>query len=458
MSIYVNLANRNKIPDHSGAIAPVFDGSIIYAYGVPSHQVQRGKTRIKQMQKLPHLQYRMFDPQLYLADLDYQECSNVCIKLSSYKWFGINVMEFNSGEMKMSDWKKDEGVLSAVSSQWTGQPMSDPKEVEQGAIDCINFQRELGCAVLIAPAPTTYSTTMTYQPELDWLLASKRYVKSQQFEQPLYASVVLTSSFFNSTDENLMRCLKKIADQVTTRGFDGVYFVFHQTGDYGDTKHCDNKKSLFYTLKFVNMLANSNPRPNIVVNGLGFFGLVCRAAGANGWGINYSRKLYRTHSADYEDAKTVPDKNDPDKLVSLYHAHPRYWTQQVMGDIGIHKNFDLLVKKGFLSRIADKTEACEDFLKNATLSKSVKNVDGWENVPSRLKAANEHFLRSCVKAEQVIVKMNQEDAVKAVQEWLASASTLSTDIAKCLRSSGKPTHVSHVTAWKAAFEQFVSSQ
>lgn len=450
MSIYANLSNNMALPSSTGV--PVdFDGSIFLAFGNPSFRNLRRK-RNKSFREHDHLERRLFDPQLYLADLDFDECSNVCTKLASYSWFDVDVPKFDSKVMKQSEWKPS--VVEEVAKQWRGIPTTDKKKIEKYVEDCIFYQREIGCQTLIAPAPTTFSTS-NYAQELLWLNTARRIKRERGFSEPLFATVALATPLFSHDSAAVERCLSSIANAISARQFDGVYLIFCQSGDYGDTKHPTNENALYHILRFINLLKESDPAPSIIANGIGFFGLACRAVGADAVGVGWYRKQYRIHLADFEDTKMVLNKKGD--LVSVHKAFPKYWTSKVMGDIGLPRDLDKLVSKGFLAQIKDETLACEDLLLKAGQGKSVKGVSAWIYKASVVSATREHFLRSCVKAERQLSSLNREDRLSFMSEWLSNAVALGEEITEVLRS-GSTSNTNHVATWQRAFERFRTSQ
>ena len=51
--------------------------------------------------------WQLFDPQLYLANLDGNESATVCARLASYPWFEVNgVLEFDSSDQTQTAWQQ----------------------------------------------------------------------------------------------------------------------------------------------------------------------------------------------------------------------------------------------------------------------------------------------------------------------------------------------------------------
>lgn len=452
MAIYANLSDKMALPSSTGEPLD-FDGSIFFAFGNPSHQTLKRKKK-KSFEKYAHLENRIFDPQLYLADLSADDCSNVCTKLSSYSWFNVNVRKYNSKEMKQSEWKPS--VIDEVKIKWEGSPTTDSKKIVQYTKDCLFYQREIGCNILVAPAPTTYSVALDYSQEIEWLNAARQVKRDRGFTEPLYATVALSTPLFSQDKVVVWNRLSSIANAVSAREFDGVYLVFCQTGDSGISKHTTNENALYNILRFIKLLKESDPAPSIIVNGMGFFGLACRAVGADAFGAGWYRKQYRIHLADFEDTQLVLNKAGD--LVSPHKSVPKYWTCRMMGDIGLPKNFDKLVKDGFLDRIRDETIACVDLLAVADKGKSVKGqVDAWIYRPSNVTAAREHYLHSCIQTEKLLDAMNPQERLDYMKDWFNKAVELYTEITEALRS-GSTSHVDHIVAWQKAFERFLLSQ
>lgn len=284
-------------------------------------------------------------------------------------------------------------------------------------------------------------------------MAAKQAKRELQFDEPLYATVALSSPLFSQDDKAISERLSAIANAVTAREFDGIYLVFVQTGESGVSKHATDERALYHILRFISLLKRSDPVPSIIVNGMGFFGLICRAVGADAIGVGWFRKQYRIHHADYKNRETYINKNGEE--VSTQRAHPRYWTNQVLGDIGLHKDFDKLVKKGMLNDIQDDTVACEDLLGIARRGKTVEHVDAWSK--NNVTASREHFLRSCIKAERKLAAMSYQERLDYMSQWLEKATALERAVTTALRS-GSTSYTDHVIVWRKAFERFRTSQ
>lgn len=156
MSFYVTTGYRFQIPD---TVHP--DGSLIFARAMPMHQLERRRID----SRYPHMQKRLFDPQLYLAGLDAASARPHCANLATYPWFGIQGLEtFESDLHTQSSWSGE--ARRNISRFWLRAAPSDPEVVRMAVEDCIEFQLRLGCEALILPSPLTIEPSSDYSDEL----------------------------------------------------------------------------------------------------------------------------------------------------------------------------------------------------------------------------------------------------------------------------------------------------
>ena len=96
MSFLANLGYRFALPGDATSA-----GSIVLASALTSHQLLR-----RRFNQYPHMEQRLFDPQLYLATLDAGAARKHCAKLASYPWFGVDGVDaYLSGEQRLGGWQ-----------------------------------------------------------------------------------------------------------------------------------------------------------------------------------------------------------------------------------------------------------------------------------------------------------------------------------------------------------------
>jgi len=183
MSFYVNIGYRFSIPD---SVSP--DGSIILCSAMAYHQLERRRID----DKYPHLQNRLFDPQLYLAGLDAAESGDHCLKLATYPWFGVSGLRtYDSSQQTQAQWKASAG--RRIASIWPRTHPMDLDVIRHAVRDCIDFQNRFGCQAIILPSPLTVDPGTNYQDELCWLDTALEYIASaSNLDLPVFATVAIS--------------------------------------------------------------------------------------------------------------------------------------------------------------------------------------------------------------------------------------------------------------------------
>ena len=171
------------------------------------------------------------------------------------------------------------------------------------------------------------------------------------------------------------------------------------------------------------------------VNFLGAFGLACEAAGAEFWASGWYKSLYRLRLAD--------------RLVGG-RAYPKYWTYSAATDIHLDGEFDTLHASGLLRQFADTTPASNGLLAAAAAGVQAANVPAWRYAQSNVQASREHFLVSCVNAENLHSGVAGRAQRNLVEKWLRNAGGFASSIAAKLGPTAV-TKTSHVQAWLDSF-------
>lgn len=435
MAFYVNLNNRFSLGEE---ITP--DGSIILCGAMPMHLLQRRNIN----GGYPHMRRRLFDPQLYMASLDVAESREYCTKLATYPWFGVaNLQEYDSGMQTQASWRRE--ASRTIDALWRGVPPNDPQVITNSVQACIDFQLNLGCQAIILPSPLTHDPGTSYAQELLWLDTGLDYIRNANqvsrdapISIPVYATIALTDTCVRNSEPASNTLLDLILDVVSAREVDGVYIVVEQGSETDTERQCGNTNVLLSMLHLTYVFSQVAAL-RVAVNFIGAFGLVCRAAGAELWGSGWYKSLYRFRLAD---------------KIAGGRAYPWYWSYPTALDISLDREFDLVVTRGALPHIQDMTSASAGLLRAASEGVSSSRVPGWAYRLGNVTAAQQHYLMSAIKSEQLLVACNTDDDRRnLVEDWLNTAVESAGSIASILSSSPK-TKIQHVQAWRNAFRLF----
>jgi len=427
MAFFVNIGYNFKQP---ASIAP--DGSVILASAMPMHQLERRKS----YNEYPHMQRRLFDPQLYLAGLDAAASVEHCTKLASYAWFGVaGIPKFSSGKYSQPEWAA--AAKAKTPAVWPRTAPTDAALIPNLVKDCVDLQVRIGCEAVILPSPLTADPGTTYGDELMWLDAGLEYCHDLNgFDRPIYATVALADVCVRYSDPPRNPLLELILDTVSARGIQGVYIVLEQGSEPSDTRQCGNTRGLWSILHLAHVFG-TEARLRVGVNFMGAFGLACEAAGASWWASNWYKSLYRLRLAD---------------KLGGGRSYPLYWTYPGAIDVHLETEFGRLAAapKGLLLKMEDQTTASAALLRAASLGTPVGRVPGWRYAQGNVGQSIEHYLLSVTGAEQRLSVLTGKDRPNHVQDWLERALAFVPAVASTLGTSRR-TKTDHVLAWRDAF-------
>lgn len=428
MGFLVNIGYKFPLPP---SITP--DGSIILCSAMPMHQLLRRRID----HRYPHMQSRLFDPQLYLTDLEATSAPRHCAILASYPWFGVSgLKEYDSKQQKQSEWRKY--AVKTIPTVWPRQLIEDATTVRDVAKDCLEFQIKIGCWAAILPGPLSVDPATDYSQELAWLdagIAAAREI--EDFELPLFATIAVSDICLRHEEPLKNAFLDLVLDTVSAREVDGVYIVLEQASEPNNTRHCGSVRSLGSILRLAHEFSKDGDL-RVGVNFIGAYGLVCESAGAEFWATGWYKSLYRLRLAD--------------KLVGG-RAYPRFWSYPAAIDVHLENEFDSIVSAGLLAQIADNTSASNGLLSAAASGNPVANVPAWRYALSNVGAAREHFLVSCVQGEAMHSKQAGKARIDLAEKWLDRAAATSTAVATALGPTAN-TQTVHVQAWRDTLRGF----
>lgn len=427
MTFYANIGYRFKLPGNA-----VTDGSVVLARAMPMHQLERRRID----RRYPHMVNRLFDPQLYLGNVDATRAQSFCSKLASYPWFGVsNIPSYDSGLRTQQEWA--ERAERDIVDLWPQATPTDPTAINSAVQECIDFQVRNDFQAIILPSPLTTDPATSYDEELAWLDEGIRIAQGDQAELPLFASVALSDLCMRYTQPSDNRLLELIADSVSARGVDGVYLVLEQASEPAETRQCCDVRSLQSMLTLVHYLSR-DAGLRVIVNFMGVFGLALEAAGAEIWVSGWYKSLYRLRIAD---------------IATTGRAFPTYWSYPTILDIHMENEFDRVVAAGHLTLISDNTPAAQGLLSAANRGIPSTQVPVWTYRQSNVASAREHFFRSAIQADNAHTALRGTAMIDSVSGWLDQARNGADIVARSIGGEIR-TKVQHVRAWHQAFSGY----
>lgn len=434
MAFYLNTGYTFAAPQALG-----ISGGLLTASGLSGPGLQRRSFR-KAVKEHPHLENRLFDPQLYMAGLDAIQSAKFCARLATYPWFQVQgVVDFDSDQHDQAEWMNQ--LRKNISKIWPRKITTNEQQIELAVRDCIQFQLNLGCQAVILPSPLTVDLGTDYGLELDWLdtgLTCLEYFQDQlDREIPVFATVALSDVCLRYFDATKNPLLDIILDSVNSREITGVYIVLEQGSEQTEDRHCSNTSSLNSILHMTHVLARDCGK-EVGVNYVGAFGLACEAAGASFWASNWYKSLYRFRLADQQGGG---------------YAWPSYWSYPLAADIHLDSDFDRLASLQYFGNLADETEVSMGLLQAASNRTPVNQVPAWQYRASNRIAAEDHFILSLANSELLQSQYSGTARLDFVEGWLTDAAGYSRNIIDTLGATRK-TKLTHVEAWRDAFVSY----
>jgi len=345
----------------------------------------------------------LFDPQMYLSELDAAACPTVCSRLASYSWFGANIPEFDSSEMGKKKW--DQKVKANIVKTWPGKVV-DANKRYSASFDAIDFQMGLGCTHVILPSPMITEREDEADTQAQWLDHGLEAAEDLEVAQPLLASVAVDEQALNDHVFEEGGFLDTITDQIMAReGIDGVYIVIAQT--HAEHPFATDSKVLrgYVHLSRAFQRAGCN---TVLVNFADVFGKVCIGAGATGFITGQSHSLRRLSLAGMQDATGGK-------------AFPKFYSHICVGEFLTERHLDNIVARKLLRRIRDVTPFSEALIERLMAGGSAAELPQWAESQSNLQVSQRHFLARLTEEGNALRKMSLRNQRTYVSDWLEDA-------------------------------------
>jgi hypothetical protein len=413
-----------------GSIDPGIGGGIIAALARPRMGVVRKQRKLTR--DYPWLHHRLFDPQLYLADLP--STAKHVPNLATYPWFGVRNPVFKESEHIPKWMQRYDGELR---EEWKTKKIDAPNAVSEA----LELQMRFGAEKLIIPGPLTTIVSNDFQHELVFIDEAIRYAKRSLFQQPLlYATVAITDTVLRGVAADKNPLLRTISDQIAARDeLAGAYIVIEQSTDSG---HCYNCEEGCLALLMLTDELTRGAKKDVIINYAGMFGAACMAAGASIWSSGHYRSQRRLRLADEEDSRGT--------------TLPRFYSLRLAGDIGLEDNLELVYRSSLKSWIfAPDTRASKPLLEALRQGKSVGELAEWSYTTGNKPEPQKHYYELCVFVDRFLEQMSQSKRLRAVQHWLEQSVKLATKLKQLDGfEKGSHTDVSHQEIWLNAFSKW----
>lgn len=348
----------------------------------------------------------LFDPQLYLAQLDAQDASKVCARLASYPWFNVpDLPVFDSSEMTRSAW--DQAMREAVIAGWPGQPPNGD-DLSQAAMSAVDFQQSRSCSQIILPGPLIVEREDEAATMAEWLDAGVGAASELEVPQPLLATVALDEAVINEAAFAPAGFLDAVVDQVTAReGINGVYIVIAQSSA---THPFEASPTVFRAYAHLVKAFSEFGYDSVLTNFADVFGLVCGALGATGFSTGPSQSLRRLSLGAFSDS-------------GQGRAYPYFYSHRLIAELATETDLDRIVAARLLSRVRDRTAYSQALMEELGRPGSARNLANWAENQNNTTASHKHFVSRMGLEDRALLNLPPSERVDRISDWLQGAAS-----------------------------------
>ena len=421
---YYNAKYKFALPGQSpSGIA----GGVIAASAMPSGQLLRRDFRTH-----PYLQHRLFDPQLYLSNLDPNVAGKSVLNLASWPWFCPGVVpEYDSNKhVSVKNWK--DLHADTLLRSWANCVPRDARGIADAAMAAVTAQLDIGCEMIILPTPLTTIATQQFASETEWIDAGIEACKALRVAIPVLATVAISDSVLRGVDPVQNPLLHTISNQLSARAeLTGAYILPEMASETGYV--CTNRDTLLSLLLLTDDLVRGAGK-TVLLNYVGTFGAVASAVGASIWASGYYRSQRRLRLADFED--------------QIARAMPRYHSLRLAGDVGLETDIERVYRQYGDRLLTDTRDGLT--LSRALATGTYPPVE-WEYTQSNITAAAGHYIEAAYKLSQLATQ-SPEKRIETVQRWLEGAVAWSGNLQRIGISSSPQTELTHQQVWLNSFQ------
>lgn len=346
----------------------------------------------------------LFDPQMYLAGLDAEQCTKTCARLASHPWFAVpDLPDFDSQSMTRREWDKQ--LQAVVGATWPGDaPTGD--DAGAAAFSAVDFQLELGCTHMILPAPLIDTREGEAEIAGTWVDVGLEVAEELDVAQPLLATVAVLDSVLNEMAFENGGLLDTIVDQISARdGLDGVYLVIAQT----QAEHpFSPKESIAPAYAHLCSRFRAAGLQFIIPNFADLFGYGCYALGASDFATGASQALRRLALSSFVDKGGGT-------------PFPRLYSHRAAAEYLTESDLDKLATKRLLRRIRDVTPHSRALFEAMSRGATAGSVGSWAESRNNVTAAQNHFLSCVVREDRGMAGLDLAERQDVILDWLEEA-------------------------------------
>lgn len=377
------------------------------------------------------------DPQLYLLSLLPETAAKTCCKLATYPWFPIDVPEAGEGELKRGDIL--DAILKSIERTWPKHTNFKAEDIREIVKEAIEFQQTFDLAGIILPSILTDSPLADLTTEMEWIDVGLELSRGE--DKPILGTFAISEICLSQEDPKDNDVLNIAIDHFTAREeLDGVYLVVEQSrNDSNRITQASVAKSILEFCYRVGSLAGKK----ILLNYVDTFGIVCLAAGADGFASGYFRKAKRLNYSDFESEFGI--------------VYPKFYSHTTICDYLSARDLERLRDKRLLRLIDDDWTAASDSLRRALLGGApVNSVPEWAETRNNYSQAVAHYIQKVRQVVDTVNALSIGERRQQVLDWLQDAERTVNYLNERFRDENLSDTGSHVGMWRAAFEWFIN--
>lgn len=353
---------------------------------------------------LADFSWQLFDPQLYLATLDGNDCAKVCARLASYPWFGIvGAPEFDSSDQSQTAWQQ--AMQQHVRDNWTGAPPAD-RDIATAARSALEFQADRGCTHLIAAVPMIAEREDEAETAAVWIDAALGAAEDLNLGQPVIATVAVAEAVLNEGSFSEGGFLDTIADQVTARdGLGGVYIVVAQT-----QKQHPLCAPEFVTQAYAHLSQafSKHGYEFVFVNFADTFGVACLGLGASGFATGPTQSLRRLCPAAFlDEGGGLP--------------LPHLYSHRSVAEFLPERELEKIAQLNLIRRVTDLTAQSRPLFQALNAGRTVAEVPAWAEGKNNVTAAASHFIARMIAEGSAYAAIPASQRTTRAESWLDDA-------------------------------------
>lgn len=382
----------------------------------------------------------LFDPQLYLRNLDKNNCLKTCVRLATYPWFEwYECPQYDSDNMRIREWESE--IQEMI--EWPTPMTSDPQVMRSLVQQCFEYQIN-ACRVdrLITPVPLAENPDDQFTVQLEWIDAALAI--RNEYRQPILATVPLLDELLAHEKPSSNTYLQTILDNLTTmEGIDGFYIVVMRAREASSTRMMT--KNVVHSLLTMCFVLGHLYSKEVIVNYVDDLGLVCSAVGASAFGTGYTNKMRRMNQSDFED-------RDGGK------RYPYFYSATMFADFLPQDDLERIQSVNLLWWFSgDETEDSAPLLRALATGRTAKDVPNWRQSNQNVAASSAHRVNLIRRRAEQIRNSSASISARArmMLQWLQQAECYAAYLNARL---GDPLDedLRHLGVWRAALEELIA--